>query len=60
MRSLQLYIWPAVAGLLAALLILDRWVLPQYREAGAGEVVSYADAVRRATPRWSTSTPRNW
>ena len=50
MRSLQLYIWPAVAGLLAALLILDRWVLPQYREAGAGEVVSYADAVRRATP----------
>ena len=32
MRSLQLYIWPAVAGLLAALLILDRWVLPQYRD----------------------------
>ncbi len=44
--------WPAIAGLLAALLILDRWVLPAEQSAqGAGrEPVSYARAVREATP----------
>ncbi|MCB1733125.1 MAG: protease, partial [Halieaceae bacterium] len=50
MQSLKLYAWPALAGLLAALLILDRWVLPQQRAGTAVEVVSYAEAVRRATP----------
>lgn len=52
MATLKFLTWPAIAGLLAALLILDRWVLPG---AGAGsgstyEVVSYANAVRSATP----------
>lgn len=44
--------WPAIAGLLAALLILDRWVLPAEQSAlGADrEPVSYARAVREATP----------
>jgi serine protease DegS len=45
-------IWPAIAGLLAALLILDRWVLPigpSAREAHR-EPVSYASAVGEATP----------
>ena len=44
--------WPAIAGLLGALLILDRWVLPAEQSAlGAGrEPVSYARAVREATP----------
>lgn len=50
MQSLKLYAWPAIAGLLAALLILDRWVLPQHGTDTPAEVVSYADAVRRATP----------
>jgi serine protease DegS len=50
MQSLKRYTWPAIAGLLAALLILDRWVLPQQGAGTTVEAVSYADAVRRATP----------
>ena len=44
--------WPALAGLLAALLILDRWVLPAGTVATARgkEPVSYARAVSGATP----------
>jgi serine protease DegS len=46
--------WPALAGLLAALLILDRWVLDGSVIAGGpqefAEPASYARAVRRATP----------
>lgn len=50
-NSLRFMIWPAIAGLLAALLILDRWVLP--RPAAVSNSVateSYAAAVRSATP----------
>ena len=49
--ALKFITWPAVAGLLAALLILDRWVLP-----GGGLAVqdqapaSYHLAVRAAAP----------
>jgi serine protease DegS len=45
-------IWPAIAGLFAALLILDRWVLPAPTTGQAGQLepVSYATAVREATP----------
>jgi serine protease DegS len=52
MQSLKFLAWPAVAGLLAALLILDRWVLPATGGLGSSgyEVVSYANAVRSATP----------
>lgn len=53
MRStLKFITWPTIAGLLAALLILDRWVLP----APPGKVpaqaatASYSGAVNRATP----------
>ncbi len=51
-KNLTFILWPAIAGLLAALLILDRWVLPQGQTAGATEQapVSYATAVRDATP----------
>jgi len=50
--SLKFITWPALAGLLAALLILDRWVLPNSPVAGrnAQEPVSYARAVGSATP----------
>lgn len=51
-QSLTFIIWPAIAGLLAALLILDRWVLPANESIG-GELqgpASYAHAVREATP----------
>lgn len=51
-QNLTLFIWPAIAGLLAALLILDRWVLPLSRPAQEThlEPVSYAAAVSEATP----------
>lgn len=51
MDKLKFITWPAIAGLLAALLILDRWVLPR-TEVSRGlteEPVSYAPAVRHAT-----------
>lgn len=53
MRKNLLHIfWPALAGLLAALLILDHWVLPDEQSAlrDGREPVSYARAVREATP----------
>jgi serine protease DegS len=45
-------IWPAIAGLFAALLILDRWVLPATTtdQNTQLEPISYATAVREATP----------
>ncbi|MEZ5502655.1 MAG: trypsin-like peptidase domain-containing protein [Halioglobus sp.] len=51
-HNLTYIIWPAIAGLLAALLILDRWVLPPNTAAGMPEQapVSYATAVHEATP----------
>jgi serine protease DegS len=51
-ESLKFITWPAIAGLLAALLILDRWVMPGGGVAGDGskEPVSYASAVSTATP----------
>lgn len=49
-QNLTLIVWPAIAGLLAALLILDRWVLPVTARDSQLEPVSYAAAVRAATP----------
>lgn len=51
-HSLSVIFWPTIAGLLAALLILDRWVLPanQAAQIQGREPVSYAKAVREATP----------
>ena len=50
--SVKFITWPAIAGLLAALLILDRWVLPNTLVTGrlSQEPVSYAVAVHDATP----------
>ncbi len=51
-QGLNFLTWPVIAGLLAALLILDRWVLPVTDTGRVVDngVVSYADAVRGATP----------
>jgi serine protease DegS len=51
-QSLTFIIWPAIAGVLAALLILDRWVLPVSPNAAVAqqEPVSYATAVHEAAP----------
>ncbi len=50
-QFLSVYAWPALAGLLAALLILDRWVLPSATNARAlPGPASYAAAVQVATP----------
>ena len=51
-QNLTFIVWPAIAGLLAALLILDRWVLPQApaNELANAAPVTYAAAVRAATP----------
>ncbi|TDG14759.1 PDZ domain-containing protein [Seongchinamella unica] len=50
--SLKFFAWPAIAGLLAALLILDRWVLPGGGQGGHGTSapVTYAEAVNKASP----------
>jgi serine protease DegS len=50
--SLKFITWPALTGLLAALLILDRWVLPITPVADrlGQNPVSYARAVRSASP----------
>lgn len=43
--------WPVIAGALAALLILDRWVLPDTNPRPLGvDVPSYRQAVSSATP----------
>jgi serine protease DegS len=48
---LSVYIWPAMAGLFAALLILDRFVLPSGSTSRlAPGPASYAGAVELATP----------
>lgn len=46
------FVWPAIAGLFAALLILDRWILPETTagQKSQQEPVSYATAVQAATP----------
>ncbi|GAB5453305.1 MAG: Do family serine endopeptidase AlgW [Halioglobus sp.] len=51
-QTLQFIAWPAIAGLLAALLILDRWVLPDADVASEDKVASasYSRAVSAATP----------
>ena len=50
-KKLTPIIWPATAGLLAALLILDLWILPLGLPADAARGrVSYAIAVHEATP----------
>ncbi len=51
-ETLKFFAWPALAGLLAALLILDRWVLPAegVRVERVGATESYAPAVDRAAP----------
>ncbi len=49
-NSLKFLTWPAIAGLLAALLILDRWVLPETGQQAEGSVASYAAAVSEASP----------
>ena len=48
--SLKFATWPAIAGLLAALLILDRWVLPKETADVSQGLSSYATAVRQASP----------
>lgn len=49
--SLKFILWPTIAGLLAALLILDRWALPERQGAdSAPAAASYAHAVAGATP----------
>jgi serine protease DegS len=51
-EPLRTLTWPALAGLLAALLILDRWVLPDTPDAEHPQAApaSYARAVRNAAP----------
>lgn len=50
-EGLKFITWPAIAGLLAALLILDRWVLkPEPFEADAGGGISYSAAVENSSP----------
>ncbi len=51
-QTLQFIAWPAIAGLLAALLILDRWVLPDADVTSEDNVASasYSRAVSAATP----------
>ena len=50
--SLKFITWPAVAGVLAALLILDRWVIPGNDVGSYNNVapVTYARAVNNASP----------
>lgn len=50
--ALKFITWPAIAGVLVALLILDRLILPTGDRVGrsASETVSYARAVRSASP----------
>lgn len=50
--SLKFITWPAIAGLLAALLILDHWVLPSNGNGSSDSStpVTYAQAVSKASP----------
>ncbi len=48
---LRFTLWPTVAGILAGILILDRWMLSDaVPETAAPAVTSYARAVQSATP----------
>ncbi len=70
-EALKFITWPAIAGLLAALLILDRWVLPSTPVAGvlggASATDSYSSAVNSASPsvvniytaKWVPNRPQN-
>lgn len=50
-EGLKFITWPAIAGLLAALLILDRWVLaPEQTGAKQSGGISYSSAVENASP----------
>ncbi len=51
-NTLKFITWPAIAGFLAALLILDRWVLPQgaTEQPQAVATAGYSVAVNRAAP----------
>jgi len=49
--TIYTFVWPAIAGLLAAVLILDRWALQQpLLPSYTGQLVGYRQAVSRATP----------
>jgi serine protease DegS len=49
-RFLKFITWPALAGLLAALLILERWVWPTAAPPPPATQESYRSAVATATP----------
>lgn len=51
-QNFSFIVWPAIAGVLAALLILDRWVITESPVIGprTSATTSYAKAVRTATP----------
>lgn len=49
-QLLRLALWPSIAGILAGILILDRWVLSDSDRGQAPSVNSYASAVHSATP----------
>ena len=49
-QELTAFIWPALVGVLAAALILDRWVLEPQETGNAPVNGGYRDAVALATP----------
>jgi serine protease DegS len=49
-QDLIAFIWPALVGVLAAALILDRWVLPDAEVGNASSTSSFREAVALATP----------
>ncbi|MAB26320.1 MAG: protease [Alteromonadaceae bacterium] len=49
-QELTAFIWPALVGVLAAALILDKWVLEPRETVNASVNGSYRDAVALATP----------
>ena len=49
-QNLIAIIWPALVGVLAATLILDKWVLDTRHSTESAATSSYREAVARATP----------
>ena len=49
-QELTAFIWPALVGVLAAALILDKWVLEPQETGNAPVSGGYRDAVALATP----------
>ena len=49
-NDLLALIWPALVGVLAATLILDKWVLDPPNSADVMSQIGYRDAVGLATP----------